>query len=121
MSHPLISAFDVGTLGLTNRPWIRLRLRRWLNGGVRCALRLRSRPYAVDRKRVALVIAPHQDDETLGGGGLLRRKRLAGAPVWIAYITDGGASHRGHPTLTPAALAALRQDEARQAMHLLGV
>jgi len=121
MSHPLISAFDVGTLGLTNRPWIRLRLRRWLNGGVRCALRLRSRPYAVDRKRVALVIAPHQDDETLGCGGLLLQKRRAGAPVRIAYITDGSASHPGHPTLTPAMLATLRQSEARQAMHLLGV
>jgi len=71
--------------------------------------------------RVALVIAPHQDDETLGCGGLLLQKRQAGAPVRIVYITDGSASHRGHPTLTPAALAALRQGEARQAMHLLGV
>jgi LmbE family N-acetylglucosaminyl deacetylase len=88
---------------------------------MRGALRLRSRPYVVDRNRVALVIAPHQDDETLGCGGLLLQKRRAGAPVWIAYITDGSASHPVHPTLTPAALAALRQGEARQAMHLLGV
>jgi len=102
-------------------PWVKRSLRRSLSGGVRCALRLRSRPYVVDRNRVALVIAPHQDDETLGCGGLLRQKRRAGAPVWIAYITDGSASHPGHPTLTPAALAALRQGEARQAMHLLGV
>jgi len=102
-------------------PWIKRGLRRALSAGLRCALRMRSRPYAVDRNRVALVIAPHQDDETLGCGGLLLQKRLAGAPVWIAYITDGGASHPGHPTLTPAALAALRQGEARRATHLLGV
>jgi len=107
--------------GLTTVPWIKRCLRRSLSGCVRCALRLRSRPYTVDRNRVALVIAPHQDDETLGCSGLLRQKRLAGAPVWIAYITDGSASHPGHPTLTPAALAALRQGEARHAMHLLGV
>jgi LmbE family N-acetylglucosaminyl deacetylase len=106
---------------LTTVPWIRRWLRRSLSAGVRCALRLRSRPYAVDRNRIALVIAPHQDDETLGCGGLLVQKRLAGAPVRIAYITDGSASHPGHPTLTPATLAALRQGEARRAMHLLGV
>jgi LmbE family N-acetylglucosaminyl deacetylase len=109
------------TPGLTTVPWIRRWLRRSLSGGVRCALRLRSRPYMVERDRIALVIAPHQDDETLGCGGLLVQKHLAGAPVRIAYITDGSASHLGHPTLTPATLATLRQSEARQAMHLIGV
>jgi N-acetylglucosamine malate deacetylase 1 len=121
MSYPRSSAFSVATSGLATMPWVKRWLRRTLSGCVRCALRLRSRRYLVDRNRVALVIAPHQDDETLGCGGLLRQKRLAGAPVWIAYITDGSASHPGHPTLTPAALAALRLGEARQAMHLLGV
>jgi LmbE family N-acetylglucosaminyl deacetylase len=121
MSHPLSSASSVARSGLTQVPWVKRWLRRSLGVCVRSALRLRSRPYVVERNRVALVIAPHQDDETLGCGGLLRQKRLAGAPVWIAYVTDGSASHRGHPTLTPAALAALRQGEARQAMQLLGV
>jgi LmbE family N-acetylglucosaminyl deacetylase len=106
---------------MTNVPWVKRCLRRSLSSCVRCALHLRSRPFVVDRNRVALVIAPHQDDETLGCGGLLRLKRLAAAPVRIAYVTDGSASHPGHPTLAPAALAALRQGEARQAMHLLGV
>ena len=111
----------MATPGLTSVSWAKRKLRRLLSGCVRCALRLRSRPYAVDRNRVALVIAPHPDDETLGCGGLLQWKRRAGAPVWIGYITDGSASHPGHPTLAPAALAALRQGEARQAMHLFGV
>ena len=121
MNHSRSSASAGASSGLTIVPWVKRHLRRSLSGCVRCALRLRSRPYAVDRNRVALVIAPHQDDETLGCGGLLSQKRLAGAPVRIAYITDGSASHPGHPTLTPAALAALRQSEARQAMRLLGV
>jgi len=121
MSHFRSSVSPEAKSGLTPVPWSKRCLRRLLSAGVRCALRLRSRPYPVDRNRVALVIAPHQDDETLGCGGLLRQKRLVGAPVQIAYITDGSASHRGHPTLTPAALATLRQGEARQAMRLLGV
>ena len=121
MSRPLPSSPFVARSGLTHVPWVKRGMRRALSGGVRGALRLRSRPYAVDRNQVALVIAPHQDDETLGCGGLLLQKRLAGAPVRIAYITDGSASHPGHPTLSPAALAALRQGEARQAMRLLGV
>ena len=121
MSHSLSSIFATATLGLTTMPWVRYGLRRWLSRCVRCALRLRSRPYTMDRNRIALVIAPHQDDEILGCGGLLLGKRRAGAPVWIAYITDGSASHPGHPTLTPAALATLRLDEARQATRLLGV
>jgi LmbE family N-acetylglucosaminyl deacetylase len=121
MSHPRSSAFSVATSGLATVPWVKRCLRRSLSGCVRCALRLRSRPFAVDRNRVALVIAPHQDDETLGCGGLLLQKRRAGAPVRIAYITDGSASYPGHPTLTPATLATLRQSEARHAMRLLGV
>jgi len=68
-----------------------------------------------------LVFAPHQDDETLGCGGLLILKRLEGATVHIAYITDGSGSHPEHPTLRPDALAAQRQEEARQAMRILGV
>ncbi|HTZ20335.1 MAG TPA: PIG-L family deacetylase [Opitutaceae bacterium] len=121
MNPPLSPAAGVARPGLPDVPWVKRWLRRWLSSGVRGALRLRSRPYTVARDRVALVIAPHQDDETLGCGGLLRQKRQVGAPLWIAYLTDGSASHRDHPTLSPAVLATLRQGEARQAMRLLGV
>jgi len=84
-------------------------------------LRLRSRSYPVDQDTIALVFAPHQDDETLGAGGLLILKRLEGMTVRIAYITDGSGSHPGHPTLHPDALATQRQEEACHAMRLLGV
>ena len=109
------------TLGLSTWPPIRRRLRYALNRGVAGALWLRSRSYPVDEDPVTLVFAPHQDDETLGCGGLLIRKRLEGASVHIAYITDGSGSHPGHPRLSPHALAVQRQKEACTATRVLGV
>lgn len=88
---------------------------------VRTALRLRAERYVAPPESVTLVLAPHQDDETLGCGGLLATKRLVASPVHVAFLTDGSASHRGHPTLTPATLAELRAAEARIALRQLGV
>jgi LmbE family N-acetylglucosaminyl deacetylase len=115
------TVFAILTLGLSTSSTVRLFLRRILSRGVRCILRLRSQPYPVEQDTVALVLAPHQDDETLGCGGLLFLKRTEGATVRIAYITDGTASHPLHPTLTPGMIAGHRQAEARHAMNLLGV
>jgi LmbE family N-acetylglucosaminyl deacetylase len=70
---------------------------------------------------ITLVFAPHPDDEVLGCGGLLTLKRTEGVPVYVAYITDGRASHPAHPVLTPEALTVQRQAEAQKAMSLLGV
>lgn len=79
-----------------------------------------SKPYAL-REAPAVVIAPHQDDETLACGGLIARKRNEGLPVHVIFITDGSASHPGHPRLVPPAIAALRRAEAMSAMACLGV
>jgi LmbE family N-acetylglucosaminyl deacetylase len=100
---------------------LRYLIRHTLNRCLRCALRLRSRPYPIKHDTVTLVFAPHPDDEALGCGGLLTLKRIEGATVGVTYITDGCASHPGHPRLTPAAVAAQRQAEAKTAMGLLGV
>jgi len=83
-------------------------------------LRLGSRPLVL-REAPAVIIAPHQDDETLGCGGLIARKRNEGLPVHVIFITDGSASHPRHPRLSPAAISALRADEARRAIGYLGV
>jgi LmbE family N-acetylglucosaminyl deacetylase len=83
-------------------------------------LRTFSRPYQ-QREAPAVIIAPHQDDETLACGGLIARKRSEGLPVHVIFITDGSASHPGHPRLNQAAIAALRAREAMQAMSYLGV
>ena len=46
-------------------------------------------------KRSAIVFAPHPDDETLGCGGTIIKKRQAGAKISIVFMTDGRTSH-GH-------------------------
>lgn len=79
----------------------------------------RRLPTDAELRRSALVISPHQDDETLGCGGTILRKRAAGADVWVVFMTDGRQSH-GH--LMPAAeLAGLRKAEAMAACQVLGV
>lgn len=68
--------------------------------------------------RSCLVLAPHPDDEVLGCGVTLMRKREAGTPVWVVIATDGRASD---PTLDPGVVAAARQAELARASGLLGV
>jgi len=67
----------------------------------------------------AVVLAPHPDDEVLGCGGTVIRKRAAGAPVAIAWLTDGRKSH-AH-LMDADELAALRRDEALCAANQLDV
>ena len=83
-------------------------------------LRVISRPY-VRHAGVAVVFAPHQDDETLGCGALIARKRNDGLPVHVVFITDGCASHPHHPRLAPREIVAIRRQEARRALSILGV
>ncbi|MBK8019885.1 MAG: PIG-L family deacetylase [Chloroflexi bacterium] len=69
--------------------------------------------------RSAIVFSPHFDDETLGCGGLIIRKKRAGAAVKIVFMTDGSQSH---PHLMPAEkLSAIRTDEGYAAGRALGL
>lgn len=99
--------------------------KRWLRHGIhalaRGVLRAWAKPFTVDHPGLTLVIAPHQDDDVLGCGGFIALRRLAAREVHVVYVTDGSASHPGHPTLTPAALATQRATEARAALRVLGV
>jgi LmbE family N-acetylglucosaminyl deacetylase len=72
-----------------------------------------------DLARSAVLFAPHQDDETLGCGGTVIKKRAAGAAVKIVFMTDGRTSH-GH-LMAPDRLIALRAEEALSAARVLGV
>ncbi len=68
-----------------------------------------------------LILAPHQDDESLGCGGLIAACCERGQPPIVAFLTDGTGSHptsRSHP---PAALRDLREAEARAAAAALGL
>jgi LmbE family N-acetylglucosaminyl deacetylase len=99
----------------------RRRIRRILHRGAALALRLRSRRYPLEAGAVTLVFAPHQDDGTLGCGGLILLKQRMRLAVRIAYLTDGSHSHPGHPILSPADIAKLRRSEAEAAAGVLGV
>lgn len=66
-----------------------------------------------------MVVAPHQDDETLGCGGTIARKRAAGLPVTILFLTDGSRSHAS--LIDPDELSGLRRCEALEAAARLGV
>ena len=65
-----------------------------------------------------LVLAAHPDDEVLGVGGTMALLAAAGARLRLVSVTDGEASHPGHPD--PAGLAARRADETAGALKVLG-
>ena len=67
----------------------------------------------------ALVFSPHQDDETLGCGGLIALKRAGGAPVTVVFVTDGRTSHARF--LDQEELVRRRRVEAIAACSVLGV
>jgi LmbE family N-acetylglucosaminyl deacetylase len=94
--------------------------RRLLRRVLERTLIARARTFDADELRAdAVVVSPHPDDETLGCGGTIVKKRAAGARVIIVFLSDGAASH-AH--LIPAAeLAELRTCEALAAARVLGV
>jgi len=67
----------------------------------------------------AIVFAPHPDDETLGCGGTIIKKKRAGADIKIVFMTDG--SYSPHNLISANELRSIRLDEALAASRLLGV
>ncbi|MDN3550206.1 bifunctional PIG-L family deacetylase/class I SAM-dependent methyltransferase [Mucilaginibacter aquaedulcis] len=68
-----------------------------------------------------LVVAPHQDDESLGCGGTIAQAIKAGYNVEVIFITDGSQSHPGSQKYPFEKLVKLRQHEALSALSILGV
>ena len=93
------------------RKKLRARLRKRLN-------KIKSLS-ATDLSASAIVFSPHQDDETLGCGGTIIRKREAGAEVRIVFMTDGSRSHDRF--IPEKKLIALRRQEAVKAAECLGL
>src|SRR3989304_3073284 len=76
-------------------------------------------PEGADLSGLAIVFSPHPDDETLGCGGTIVRKRRAGAAVKIVMMTNGSLSHR---RLFPEdGMKALGAGEVLAAARVLGV
>lgn len=80
----------------------------------------RATTLELDPARPVIVLAPHQDDETLGCGGTIASLTRAGGSVTVIFATDGSGSHRDEQ-VPPSELAALREQEARDACEVLGV
>ena len=84
------------------------------------ASRTRSEPMSPEGLAAdAVVIAPHPDDETLGCGGTVLRKRALGAKVAVIFLTDGTASHQH--LVSAERLAGERELEALAATAVLGI
>lgn len=68
-----------------------------------------------------LVVAPHQDDESLGCGGAIALLADAGLPVHVLFVSDGTGSHLDAPSCPPERLRAIREGEALAALARLGL
>lgn len=67
-----------------------------------------------------VILAPHPDDETLGCGQLIAALCDRGVTVQVIVVTNGAASHRNSALWPPEWLAALRAEEVRRAVEILG-
>lgn len=111
-------SFRTGASAALNPKLAARRAAQWF---LHALLRLRSRRLNLDGSCARAVLAPHPDDETLGCGGLLATLAAAGNAPHVVFLTDGSASHRGHPRLDAPGVAALRAGEAAAALGVLGV
>ena len=67
----------------------------------------------------AIVFSPHFDDETLGCGGTIIKKKGRGADVKLVFMTDGSKSHSS--LISENDLRKIRTREAIEASHTLGL
>ena len=72
-----------------------------------------------DLSRSAVVFSPHFDDETLGCGGTIIKKKKAGANIKIVFMTDGSKSHRH--LIAEDQLRTIRATESVAVCRLLGL
>ena len=69
----------------------------------------------------ALIIAPHADDESLGCGGVISLLTSKGYNVKVIFVTDGSQSHPNSKEYPSHKLIAIREQEAKNALEILGV
>ena len=72
-----------------------------------------------DLKRSAIVFSPHFDDETLGCGGIIFKKKKSGADVKIVFMTDGSKSHKH--LISEDELKVMRNNEGVACAQSLGL
>jgi LmbE family N-acetylglucosaminyl deacetylase len=72
-----------------------------------------------DLRRNAVIFSPHFDDETLGCGGTIIKKKRAGADIKMVFMTDGSKSHRH--LISEDELRKIRAHEGLAASRSLGL
>ena len=72
-----------------------------------------------DLKKSAVIFSPHPDDETLGCGGTIIKKKRLDADVKIVVLTDGSQSHSDF--ISSEELKSIRARNAIKACQILGV
>jgi hypothetical protein len=77
-------------------------------------------PLPVDDLRSILVLAPHQDDETIGAGGTLLLAKKAGVELHVLFVTDGRSKGAVSYAATPEEVVQVRNREAAEVCSLLG-
>ena len=77
--------------------------------------------HAVTGGEPALILAPHADDESLGCGGLIAAASAAGHPPFVLILTDGTGSHPNSRAYPPSRLKEVREQEASDAVGILGL
>jgi LmbE family N-acetylglucosaminyl deacetylase len=80
--------------------------------------RLAQQAGTAELEQSALVFSPHPDDESLGCGGTIAKKKQAGANVKLVHVSDGGASTT---LISRGELTAMRRRECVDAGRVLGV
>jgi len=77
-------------------------------------------PLPVTQLRSIIVLAPHQDDETIGAGGLLLLARNAGIELHVIFITDGRSKGAVPYAATPEEVVQIRNQEASKVCDRIG-
>lgn len=76
-------------------------------------------------KRTIVLFAPHPDDETLGCGGYLAKRIEEGDNVFVVVLTMGeklfSVMLNIHEDPSPPEICAIRRNETRRAMKILGL
>jgi len=70
-------------------------------------------------RKSTVVFSPHPDDETLGCGGTIIKKKRMDTDVTIVFTTDGRTSHRH--LISEDKMKSIRKKEALEASRVLGM
>lgn len=68
-----------------------------------------------------LIVAPHQDDESLGCGGTICLLKQLKIPVQVVFVSDGSMSHPNSVKFPKDKRVRLREKESVKALEILGV